>query len=221
MAEMTVVLRARRWLAPGILEVRLSRPAGFAFLPGQFVRVAIADIARDYTMVSAADGDTLDVCIAVVDEGRFSRCIRDAAEGTALQLNGPHGHFVFQGPVNPAVFVATGTGVAPFVAFTRSGEGSAATLLHGVDRPERLIYGDLLRSRLHAYVPCISQAGRTGTADRPADAYAGRVTDYLADRLAAGRYDFYLCGRRAMIRDATAVIDRRFGDSRLFIETYD
>ena len=47
------------------------------------------------------------------------------------------------------------------------------------------------------------------------------ATGYLKSELAPGTYDFYLCGRRDMIRDATAVIDGRFGDSRLFIENYD
>jgi ferredoxin-NADP reductase len=133
-------------------------------------------------------------------------------------LTGPHGHFVFQGPANPAVFVATGTGIAPFVAYCRSGVDSGL-LLHGVGTADRLIYRDILRSTLGDYVPCISRY--PDKRDRPANAFQGRVTDYLERQLKPGTYDFYLCGRGAMIRDVTALIDQRFGDSRLFIETYD
>jgi benzoate/toluate 1,2-dioxygenase reductase subunit len=111
----------RHWLAPGILEVRLGRPADVAFIPGQFLRFAMDGYDRDYTMVSAPDAGTIDFCIAIVDGGRFSGDILAADIGTAFRLTGPHGHFVFQGPVNPAVFIGTGTGVAPFVAFCRSG----------------------------------------------------------------------------------------------------
>lgn len=208
----------RRWLAPGILELRLTRPADVAFIPGQFLRFTMDGYERDYTMVSASDAGTIDFCIAIVDEGRFSTEILAADKGTSFQLSGPHGHFVFQGPVNPAVFVGTGTGVAPFVAFCRSGV-SDALLLHGVGIPGRLIYRDVLQAALRGYVPCLSRSSET--IDRPATAFSGRVTRYLERQLKSGTYDFYLCGRRSMIRDATVIIDDRFGDSRLFVETYD
>jgi ferredoxin-NADP reductase len=208
----------RHWLAPGILEVRLGRPADVAFIPGQFLRFAMDGYDRDYTMVSAPDAGTIDFCIAIVDGGRFSGDILAADIGTAFRLTGPHGHFVFQGPVNPAVFIGTGTGVAPFVAFCRSG-GADALLLHGVGTPDRLIYRHLLQGAVRGYVPCISQPSET--VGLPPNAFSGRVTRYLEQQLKAGTYDFYLCGRRSMIRDATAIIDDRFGDSRLFVETYD
>ncbi len=208
----------RRWLAPGILDLRLTRPADVAFIPGQFMRFEMNGYERDYTMVSTPDGDTLDFCIALVDGGRFSGDILAAGKGTSFQLTGPHGHFVFQGPLNPAVFVGTGTGVAPFVAFCRSGV-PAAFLLHGVGTPDRLIYRRVLQGAVREYVPCLSQS--SATVDRVPHAFSGRVTRYLEQQLKPGTYDFYLCGRRSMIRDATAIIDQRFGESRLFVETYD
>lgn len=215
---MAAVLRERRWLAPGVLELRLHRPEDFTFIPGQFLRFVMDGYQRDYTMVSDAHAESIDLCIAMVDGGRFSGEILTADIGAALPVSGPHGHFVYQGVANPAVFVATGTGVAPFVAFCRGGVGNAL-LLHGVSTTDQLIYREFLQPVLSGYVPCISQPDEH--ADDPTDAYPGRVTHYLEQELGPGVYDFYLCGRRAMIRDATAIIDRQFGDSRLFIETYD
>jgi ferredoxin-NADP reductase len=208
----------RHWLVPGILELRLTRPAGVTFVPGQFLRFVMDGYVRDYTMVSAPDADTIDFCIAMVDGGRFSTSIQRAAIGTSFQLTGPHGHFVFQGAVNPAVLVATGTGIAPFVAYCRGGVGTGL-LLHGVGTPDRLIYREILRSGVSDYVPCISRPGYN--LDGLGKAFAGRVTRYLETQLKPGTYDFYLCGRGGMIRDVTAMIDERFGDSRLFIENYD
>jgi ferredoxin-NADP reductase len=46
------------------------------------------------------------------------------------------------------------------------------------------------------------------------------VTHYLQNKLPAGQYDFYLCGRGEMVRDAVAVIDRRFEAGRVFAETF-
>jgi len=208
----------RHWLAPGILELRLTRQEGVTFIPGQFLRFVMDGYERDYTMVSTPDAKTIDFCIAMVDGGRFSKDIQKADIGTPFELTGPHGHFVFKGPANSAVFVATGTGVAPFVAFCRSGV-DAGLLLHGVGAPDRLVYRDILQSGLRGYVPCISRFSEK--MDRPDNAFAGRVTHYLEQQLTQGVYDFYLCGRGAMIRDVTALIDQQFGDSRLFIETYD
>ncbi|WP_372680884.1 ferredoxin--NADP reductase [Desulfosarcina sp.] len=208
----------RHWLAPGILEIRLTRPEGVTFIPGQFLRFVMDGYERDYTMVSTPDAETIDFCIAVVNGGRFSCDIQKAGIDDTLQLTGPHGHFVFQGSANPSVFVATGTGVAPFVAFCRSGV-DAGLLLHGVGTSDRLIYRDILQSGLGGYVPCISRPFEK--MDLQDNAFAGRVTNYLEQHLKPDTYDFYLCGRGAMIRDVTAVIDQQFSASRLFIETYD
>jgi benzoate/toluate 1,2-dioxygenase reductase component len=211
-------LIARRWLVPGILELRMSRPAGLAFLPGQFLRFVMDGYERDYTMVSAPDDASLEFCIAMVDQGRFSTDILTAKIGTSFELSGPHGHFIFQGPVNPAVFVATGTGIAPFVSFCRAGIRDAL-LLHGAQSPDGLIYRDLLQTCYQRYIPCISDPAKRDAG--PANAFTGRVTHFLSDVLDPGIYDFYLCGRRSMVQDATAIVDERFDGSRLFIEVYD
>lgn len=214
----SAVLVDRRWLAPGVLEFRLRRPDGFTFFPGQFLRFTVDGVQRDYTMVSRPEAQTIDFCIAVADGGRFSTAIRQARIGSRFQASGPLGHFIYQGAANPAVFVATGTGIAPFVAFCRSGV-ERALLLHGVHHADGLIYRNVLAPAVQGYFACI---GRPATIPEDGiEVYAGRVTDYLKSELAPGTYDFYLCGRRDMIKDATAVIDGRFGDSRLFIENYD
>ena len=213
----SVALRHRRLLGPGMLEFRMQRPPGFTFLPGQFVRFVMEGYRREYTMISDPEADTIDFCIDVQRPGRFSNAIQAVAMGTRFDLIGPLGHFVFQGAANPAVFAATGTGVAPFVAYFRSGVRDAL-LLHGVGTADRLIYRQVLQTGVRSYVACISREGGQDTEDSVL--FPGRVTHYLETRLAPGTYDFYLCGRRAMIRDAAAIIDHRFDGSRLFIEAY-
>ena len=105
----------------------MERPPGFTFIAGQFVRFTVEDYQREYTMTSDPDAETLDFCIAVEDPGRFSGAIQAADSGAAFSFDGPLGHFVYQGPARPAVFIATGTGVAPFVAFCRSGVRGASS----------------------------------------------------------------------------------------------
>ena len=211
-------LVATHAIAPNILEVSMQRPAGFSFLPGQFVRFIMDGYQRDYTLVSHPDDDTIVFCMALIKGGRFSNTIVKARAGDRFQFSGPHGHFIFQSAAHQPVFVATGTGVAPFVAFCRSGVNSAL-LLHGVPNPDQLIYRHLLEPCLNTYVACVSRA--FDASGRLKRAFAGRVTAYLETMLKPDAYDFYLCGQRAMIKDVTALIDDRFGGSRVFIENFD
>jgi ferredoxin-NADP reductase len=115
------------------------------------------------------------------------------------------------------VFVATGTGVAPFVAMARAGVKDFV-LLHGVRRFLDLYYEPLFRKTARLYVPCVSAVKdpTKGTAG----GFGGRVTGYLADHMASGPYDFYLCGNGDMIRDVILLVDRKFPDSRVYTETF-
>jgi ferredoxin-NADP reductase len=112
------------------------------------------------------------------------------------------------------VFVATGTGIAPFCSMAGSGV-NGFILLHGVATPEELYYRAFLQPQAAGYQPCLSES-------RPAAAghFAGRVTDYLATQLPRRIYDFYLCGRRDMVRDATFVVDERFEGSLVYSEIF-
>jgi NAD(P)H-flavin reductase len=113
--------------------------------------------------------------------------------------------------------VATGTGIAPFIAFVRAGT-RPMLLLHGAHSSEEFLYRDELSVSAEAYVPCLSTPSSTTGADP--DVYAGRVTTYLADRLPKALYDFYLCGRSDMIREVTLLVDQRFPGSNVFSEMF-
>jgi ferredoxin-NADP reductase len=110
--------------------------------------------------------------------------------------------------------MATGTGIAPFCSMARAGI-SDFTLLHGVGKPEDLYYAKLFKQSAHKYVPCLTEAKKL-----PSNDFQGKVTDYLERNLPSGAYDFYLCGRREMIRDATLLIDERFPDSLVYTEMF-
>jgi benzoate/toluate 1,2-dioxygenase reductase component len=46
------------------------------------------------------------------------------------------------------------------------------------------------------------------------------VTDWVRTRLAPGSYDFYLCGRREMVRDVTGLVDESYTGSRVYSEVF-
>ena len=207
-------LLERRELSPGTVEIDLERPERFSFIAGQRIRLHHDRQHRDYSLVNAPGAPVLTLCVRLVKQGFFSGFLETCPQDSALELSGPYGYFVFHGSDRPAVWVATGTGIAPFVAMCRAGAGDAA-VIHGVRTAAQLYYCDLFRQSATHYTACLS-ASTTGEAGH----FQGRVTGYIQQRLPAGAYDFYLCGRREMIRDATRIIDERFPESRIYTEIF-
>jgi len=191
--------------------VRLSRPRGFTFHAGQFVRLSLDGRDRDYTLVSGPQEPELALCVRRT-EG-FPARLEWLTAGDELGVEGPLGYFCHRPTERPAVFVATGAGVAPFVAMARAGL-RWEWMLQGGREVTELLYPDELRAGARRHLACLSGGGGS------AETFAGRVTDFLRDRLPDGRYDLYLCGNQAMIREATRIADRRFRDSHIFTEAY-
>jgi ferredoxin-NADP reductase len=216
MADVTydTALLERRQLSDNTFEAVFSRPSSFDFTAGQRIRLIHEGLERDYSLANAPVDAVLVLCIRQVAAGRFSPLLSSAPVGTAFTFSGPHGYFVFQASARPPVFVATGTGVAPFAAMARAGV-SGFTLLHGVRQAGERYYASLFRSKARRYLVCLSaeDSSEAGT-------FRGRVTDYLASRLEPDRYDFYLCGRAEMVRDVTWLVDDRFPGSMVYTEIF-
>lgn len=119
----TTELLSRHWISKGTFQLELSRPPGFAYAPGQRIRFHHGAIERDYSLISTPADSTLALCIRQVQGGRFSTALARAEMGTPFYFSGPYGYFTFRSSSRPVVFVATGTGIAPFVSLARSGVG--------------------------------------------------------------------------------------------------
>ena len=185
----SAALAGRRWLSKKTFEITLSLPPGFEFKPGQRISVRIDQHERDYSIASAPGESELTLCIRNVPGGKLSNFLSSVDIGTSIAISGPFGYFTYKSSACPAVFVATGTGIAPFSSMARSGV-SGYILLHGVSSPADLYYGSLLQQSAAKYIPCLS-----GDKKPPADYFQGTVTQYIADQLETKTYDFYLCGR--------------------------
>lgn len=205
-----------QWLTPHVFEIHFDRPEDFPFIAGQKIRLSYRSVTRDYSLINAPQDDHLAVCVRHIPGGNLSPVLAKAGVGQVFQISEAFGYFIYQPSERQPVFVATGTGIAPFVAYVRSGV-SRFHLLHGVRSMDDLYYRDILTPPSRSYTACLSQPPPD---DSAADVFAGRVTHYLQNDLSAGEYDFYLCGRGEMVRDAMAVIDRRFERARVYTETF-
>ena len=210
-------LEDRRWLSDKTFEVELTHPPDFSFTAGQRIRVEHAAAEREYSLISAPTDSVLTLCIRLVKNGFFTPFLSTVRPGTQLHFTGPHGYFTYRTTDRQAVFIATGTGIAPFVSMARSGI-RGFILLHGVLNERELYYADLWREVAALYVPCVSHPDRSG--DPALYVSEGRVTDVINDVLTGETYDFYLSGKGGMITEMTHRIDESYPGSKIYTEIF-
>lgn len=209
-------LVVKRRLTPSVWEARLSLEGSVgAWTPGQFARLHVGgDAWRDYSIAGLEDG-MLRLLISTRTDGRGSRFIEEVEEGTRTVVELPLGRYGLTTTGHRRVFIATGTGLAPFLAMFHHAQGlEDDTLLFGCrDRGEdltTLIDDAVLPGRV---VRCLSRETVTGS-------FRGRVTDALAraDIDLTGA-DVYLCGSAAMVADCRPFLDRA-GVADILTEPY-
>jgi ferredoxin--NADP+ reductase len=105
-------------------------------------------------------------------------------------------------------WIATGTGVAPFLSMTRALHAAGADvtsirLLHGARTAAGLYFGAEFYGILGSnYVPCLSRSPAAG-GELPADwnVYHGRLTELLRAEGCDPSRLYYLCGSASMVVD--------------------
>lgn len=200
------------------------------FVPGQFVsltqEIAGNSITRAYSIASPPNGSRFALCANLVPEGHFSPFLFGLETGGEIQFKGPYGAFILRRPVSDSLFVATGTGIAPFRSMIhaklREYSDRHFTLIFGVRYEETLLYNDEWVS-LAASAANFSYAP---TLTRPSTGWAGltgRVHDHVIKALGERRdVDIYICGLREMVDELRARLKALGLDrKRMIYEKYD
>jgi ferredoxin-NADP reductase len=211
----------------------------FDFVAGQFVSVREPRgekfVTRAYSIASPSRGDnTFDLCLNRVDEGFMSNFLCDRMVGESVRFHGPHGLFVLKPEVEDVIFVATGTGIAPFRSmvqylFGKDGSGQQrhngrhVWLVYGTRYPEDIYYQDEFEAlaaehpNFH-YVATLSRGPETWTGSR------GYVQDYLR-QIVGERKDMhvYICGLNNMVSSVRTLLIEELGwdKKRVIYERYD
>ncbi|MBI2316102.1 MAG: FAD-dependent oxidoreductase [Betaproteobacteria bacterium] len=118
---------SREQIAEGTMAFRFAKPAGFNFRAGQSMIVTLLDPPetdakgnqRSFSIASAPAEADLAIATRMRDTA-FKRVLKAMPEGTRVQIRGPAGSFVLdEGERRPAVFIAGGIGITPFVSMLR------------------------------------------------------------------------------------------------------
>lgn len=203
----------RRELSPSAYVLRIER-GELAFAPGQYVTVGVAgDVElREYSIYSGAEDPYLEVLVKEVSGGGVSRRLRHLPLDSLLVVDGPFGFFTIapEHAVKPLLFIASGTGIAPFHAMVRTNPGLNYLVLHGVRTLDECYEADAYAEG--RYVSCVS---------RGSGGFQGRVTDYLREHPVEAGTLCFLCGNSAMIFSVFDLLKRQGVPSdNLFAEVY-
>ena len=107
------------------MAFHFERPAGFAHQAGQNALFSLAGSSesRTFTIASAPHEPQLTVATRMRDSA-FKRALGSAAPGLAVGIDGPAGLMVLhEDERRPAVFLAGGIGITPFLSMARSLKG--------------------------------------------------------------------------------------------------
>ncbi|MGH9511544.1 MAG: ferredoxin--NADP reductase [Terriglobales bacterium] len=217
------------------LDFELEGVARFGFVAGQWLSFKHTkpdgeEITRAYSIASPpGDNARLALCLNRVQDGFMSNFLCDMREGDELQCQGPFGDFILRPPLRDTIFIATGTGIAPFrsmlhwlLADESRHQDKQMWLVFG-NRTEADIYyhAEFLRlandhSNFH-YLPTLSR-GEPGWRG-----LRGYVQEHVPS-IAAGRTDMhaYVCGLDKMVKANRDLLRSQGWDRKsILYEKYD
>ncbi len=203
------------------LELTLEDPARISFKAGQFVSFEVPKeglpfpVTRPYSIASPPSiADRITLLFNLVKDGPGSTYLYSLQKGDVTRFKGPAGSFYLRDePTKHLLFVATGTGIAPFLSMLPTlferGTGQPLTLFWGLRYEHDLYYQDELTQWAadhpsFRFVTTLSQPGPSWKGP------TGRVTSLVQERITSvAGLSVYVCGNGNMINDVTGVIQAR------------
>ena len=208
----------RQFISEENYLLKLEKPEGFQFKPGQFVGVNATinneKIKRFYSIASLPEENFLLFYIRRVPNGKMSNYLATAPIGSELELDNPMGHFTLdRSKSDKVVFIAAGTGIAPMrpLAYEALKQGKKVKLIHQEKYEKLLVFKDEFEKLPIEYIPIISRENTTKY-------WKGHVQDYL-DRIFEADADYYLCGSPNFVMDIKKRLEER-GAKNIVIEAF-
>ena len=229
-----------RLVTPRVRELVFERVDGkpFSFQSGQWVSLVLPlidekdrPLRRSYSISSVPSaGPRFELVVTRVDEGRGSTWLHEMTVGTRLEVKGPQGTFRRAGDAGPSLFVATGTGVAPFRGMIHDALAAGGTtplwVLFGVRAPADALY----REEFEALEKTNPRLRFMLSMSRPPDDWTGyrgyvqtHVLDLWSQLSEHGRPEAYVCGVKKMLLEVRQVLKTHgFAErAQLHLESYD
>ena len=180
-----------------LFELVLDRN-GMEFTPGDCVALYTENgQSRPYSIASGSNEPNLRFVIRKMEGGEVSPWLMSRTKGDVVRITPPFGWFRPGQDIgeSPFVFLATGTGIAPFLSYMRTFNRAPLRCLYGVRREADAIGFEELK----AFCQTDLAVSRESTTY-----HRGRITD-LFERLPLDPdTHYYCCGLESMVNDVAA-----------------
>ena len=218
-------------LTPSVFQLEVQPEQRFSFKGGQFISVVIPgagkngrNLRRAYSIASWPEKDGIELCIKRVEGGPGTQYLYSLKPGDSFEAYAPYGDFVYKTPPEKKVmFIATGTGLAPFRSMVfskdyKSAPPQSAMAVFGITTDEEVLYQKEM-SAVTDWVCCLSRNENPNW-----EGVQGRVTQYLNQLPEQHSWDnteYYLCGNGAMITEVKQLLVSKGVDKKsIFQEIY-
>lgn len=196
MQQFDTQLLRREAVADRTMAFHFAKPVGFRFTAGNAVDLTLVDPpetdcrgnTRTFSIVSAPFEDELTVATRLRDSA-FKRALKNASAGMRARLGKPGGEFTLDaGDTRPAVFLAGGIGITPFVSMLRDAASARLArpiwLFYSNRRPEDAPFLAELsaldrRNASHRFVGTMTQMEQSA---QPWDGLRGSIDRSMLER---------------------------------------
>jgi Na+-transporting NADH:ubiquinone oxidoreductase subunit F len=227
-----------RDLTGDIKEVRIGliEPGEIEFTPGQYIQLEAPpygdnpeSVYRAYSVSSPpSDSHHLETIIRLVPGGICTTWVFTLLkEGDEVRFNGPHGEFGLSDTDAEMVWIAGGSGMAPFWSILRAmkerGIARPTTYYFGAVRQRDMFFLEAMRAMEEEldwfrFVPALSapEEGEEWPGER------GLITEVVDRHVTDGAgKEAYLCGSPGMIDAAIEVLKQKgITDERIFYDKF-
>ncbi|GAF05140.1 ferredoxin--NADP reductase [Saccharicrinis fermentans] len=186
-------------ITPGYFTVAFKRQ--FDFIPGQVVAVSFnnQDDPRLYSIAGGNQNDTMRILFDVYPNGLLTPLLSTAQVGDEILVSEPFGKFTPS--TSEEWWIATGTGIAPFVSMLESGIKSPQKFLHGSRTLNHFLFQDLFKEKLK------DNYLRFCTKETGPEIIQGRLTHWLKEQDELPKnFKYYLCGNPDMVVEVRDII---------------
>jgi len=200
-------------IAPGVHLITFQRT--WNFKPGQVVNISLDRTIppRIYSLCSGNHDPEMAILFNIKEDGVLTPRLAACIPGDKILVSEPYGSFT--GVAEPAWWIATGTGIAPFYSMLRSGLGENKKLIHGVSFLNQFYFEDELEQALDSnYIRCCSRESSCNT-------FPGRVSDYISGLEQLPDVRYFLCGKALMVVEMRdLLISKRIPFENILAEIY-
>lgn len=218
-------------LTHDVFELTFETKEDFKFVAGQFINIKINDgekaCFRAYSIASRPVGKIFNLCIKKIEGGRGSTWLKSLKTNDEIVFMSPSGKLTFQPSSKKVIFVATGTGIAPFAGIIedqlKQRNKQEIELYFGLRYEKDTFYQEKFEKlenenpNFHFYI----------TLSRPENpdykGQTGRVTEMLKTlTIDPKNTEVFICGLKDMLQEVNGIFLKKGLDpANIHLEQYD